>query len=207
MDHAAANDWPAYFKAVTGKGPRETLAKALEMFAKELPPDAPPRLAVDLACGEGRDTLELLARGWRVIALDGHPEGLAHLRQQVRPELAPRLERAEVATFADARWPECDLLNCSYALPFCTPDLLPDLWTRIVRSIRPGGRFAGQIFGDRDSWGRCGRTLGISRRETERMFERFTFDQFFEDEKDDVTTLGEPKHWHVFHIVARKRTD
>lgn len=32
--------------------------------------DAPPGLALDLACGEGRNALWLAARGWQVIAVD-----------------------------------------------------------------------------------------------------------------------------------------
>jgi hypothetical protein len=27
---------------------------------------------------------------------------------------------------------------------------------------------------------------------------------FAEDEKDDKTAKGDMKHWHVFHIIARK---
>jgi hypothetical protein len=28
---------------------------------------------------------------------------------------------------------------------------------------------------------------------------------FDEEEADGVTPRGNPKHWHIFHIVARKR--
>lgn len=203
MDFASKSDWPGYFQAVLGKPPRETLVKALELFDKD-PAPTQPRLAIDLACGEGRDTLELLRRGWRVMAMDGHEAGIQLLRERVPAEYSRLLERCEVADFAAARWPMCDLLNCSFALPFCPPDLLPDLWQRIVESIRPGGRFAGQIFGERDTWARCGKTTGIPRSEVDRMFAAFIFEELREEEKDDVTTMGEAKHWHVFHIVARR---
>ena len=46
---------------------------------------------------------------------------------------------------------------------------------------------------------------GISRAKVDKMFKDFVFEELREEEKDDVTTMGEPKHWHEFHIVARKR--
>ena len=71
QDFSEVQDWPGYFGAVLGKGARETLVAALESFAQE---GFTGGLAVDVAAGEGRDTLELLHRGWRVVATDGHPE-------------------------------------------------------------------------------------------------------------------------------------
>lgn len=48
-----------YFGAVLGKEPRETLIRALDLFTGE---GFAGGLAVDIAAGEGRDTLELLKR-------------------------------------------------------------------------------------------------------------------------------------------------
>ncbi|MFN9969034.1 MAG: hypothetical protein ACK58T_03970, partial [Phycisphaerae bacterium] len=52
-------DWEEYYAAVAGKPPRDTLKRAIAAFAKE---DAPrePRLAIDIACGSGRDSVERL---------------------------------------------------------------------------------------------------------------------------------------------------
>src|SRR5262249_6611539 len=91
-ESAAKRDWPAYFKAVEAKPARDPLLKALENFDKEdagqpaglvgtrndppPPPTTKQRLAIDLGCGSGRDTLELLRRaggGWRVLATDATP--------------------------------------------------------------------------------------------------------------------------------------
>lgn len=164
----------------------------------------PVRRAVDLACGEGRDTLELLRRGWNVLAIEPMAEGLAMLREQTPAEHALSLTTQQ-ADFASARWSTgIDLLNCSFSLPFCPAEQFDDLWARIAGSIRTGGRFAGQFFGDRDSWGRCGRTIMHSRTRLNELFEAFTFEELREDEKDDLDGLT-PKHWHVFHVVARRR--
>ncbi|QYK48916.1 MAG: class I SAM-dependent methyltransferase [Phycisphaeraceae bacterium] len=208
QDFAAVRDWPGYFDLMVGKPARETLVAALASFARE---DAaggdptPERLAVDLGCGEGRDTLELLSRGWRVVALDGHPKSVELLEPRVRPEDRGRLKTC-VASFADATWPESvDLFNASFSLPFCEPEDWESLWQRIVASIRPGGRFAGQLFGDRDGWAVLPDRTHHRRGELDGLFEGFVFEELREEERPDTNHDGKPKPWHVFHIVARKR--
>lgn len=201
-EYAAVKDWHGYFGVVLGKPPRETLMAALAAFDKE-PPPASPRLVVDFGCGEGRDTLELLRRGWRVLAIDAQPEAFEHLLPRVPEEHRARLE-TRVATYEESELPPCDLLNASFALPFCSAEGFPEVWRRVVDAIRPGGRFAGQLFGDRDEWTRLGDRLHHTRSDVDRLFERFVFESLREDEKDEADGSG-GKHWHVYHIVARKR--
>lgn len=201
QDFAFEGDWDGYFELSRNKGPRATLLHALELFDKQPGADV-PRLAIDLACGEGRDTLELVRRGWRVVAIDQSRRGIDMLLDQLDVDHAVRVS-PQIASFADARLVPCDLLNSSFAIPFCPRDQFDDLWRRIVSSIKPGGRFAGQLFGERDSWGRCGLTIPHARAQVDHLFKDFTFERLEEDEKDDLAGQR-PKHWHVFHIVARK---
>lgn len=201
QDFAEVRDWPGYFGAVKGKPPRETLVAALEAFEREGKREG---LAVDLGAGEGRDALELLRRGWRVVAIDGHPEAFIHLWERV-PEADKQRLTTEEALYADVRIPECDLLNASFALPFCEPRDFAELWAKVVKGIRPGGRFAGQLFGDRDSWAKLPDRSHQSEDEARRMFSGFEFEMFKVEEKDEAPDVRKPKHWHVFHIVARKR--
>lgn len=208
QDFAFAGDWTGFFGAVRGKGPRETLLTGLAKFDAEAREGKGPATgamtAVDLACGEGRDTLELLRRGWKVIAIEPMEDGLAMLREQAPPGDAERLTTLQ-ADFGTARWPlGVDLVNCSFSLPFCPAEQFEDVWARIAASIRPGGRFCGQFFGDRDSWGRCGRTITQSRTRINELLEAFVLEELREDEKDDLDAQT-PKHWHVLHVVARRR--
>jgi SAM-dependent methyltransferase len=145
--------WSRYYDAAKGGAPRETLLLALDLFEREGDAAGAELLAVDLGCGEGRDTVELLRRGWRVLALDAEREAIEGLR--ARPELdsdaATRLE-IRMSSFEEADWPRADLVNSSFALPFCPPDHFPALWEHIASSLRRGGRLSGQLFGDRDGW-------------------------------------------------------
>jgi tellurite methyltransferase len=188
------SEWARYY-AATGTDPRETLLAALDAFDRA-------GLAVDLGCGNGRDTVELLGRGWRVIAIDAEEEAIRLLRERTGDDA--RLE-TQVERFEDATWPACDLVNASWALPFCSGEHFDQVWGRIVSSLGGGGRFCGQLFGNRDEWSQDEEMTFHTRERAESLFADFDLERFDEVEEDSKTALGEPKHWHVFNVIARKR--
>ncbi|MDA0709647.1 MAG: class I SAM-dependent methyltransferase [bacterium] len=200
-DYSEANDWSGYFGAVLGQGARKTLVLALDRFEQEGIADG---FAVDLAAGEGRDTLEILRRGWRVVATDSHPEAFTHLWPRVSEAVRARLSTLEVV-FSDTEIPNCDLVNASYALPFCESGDFDGLWSGIVAAIRPGGRFAGQFFGNRDSWASRPDRTHHAKDEVLRLLAGFEIEMMDEEESDDEPDERNPKHWHMFHVVAKKR--
>lgn len=196
-----ASDWTEYYEAA-GDEPRSTLLEALRRFDEE---ERRERFAVDLGCGSGRDTLELLRRGWSVLAIDGTAEAIERLG--ARPGLdASERQRLEtrVARFGDAEWPAADLVNSSFALPFCPPEAFPALWRRIEGSLRAGGRFSGHLFGDRDGWSGEDELTFQTRGEVEDLLAGFEVERLEEVEEDGSTATGKPKHWHLFHVVARR---
>ena len=96
------------------------------------------------------------------------------------------------------------LVNSSFAMPLCEPAAFYSLWQRIREALPDGGRFSGQWYGPRDSWvGRPGMTF-VSRDEALAMLDGLELEMFEEEEADGVTPRGNAKHWHIFHIVARK---
>ena len=201
QDYSEVEDWPGYFASVLGKGARETMVAALDAFSQE---GFDQGLGVDIAAGEGRDTLELLERGWRVVATDNHPDAFPLLLARVPDASRSRLTTVEV-DFAEMQVPACDLVNASFALPFCKPEDFAPLWARIVVAIRPGGRFAGQFFGDRDTWASLPGRSHHSRAEVENLLADFDIEMMSEEERDDPPDVRSPKHWQLFHVVARKR--
>lgn len=203
--YAETRDWPGYFEVVLGKPPRETLLDALARFDAE---GFSEGFAVDFGCGEGRDSAELLRRGWRVLAVDGHASAFEYLKKRTDfPRIArePDWFQTSVARFEDAPIPPCDLLNSSFSLPFVDPARFDDVWARIVAAVRPRGRFAGQLFGDRDTWASLPDRSHQSRARVEELLAPFEVEHFQEEERDGGDCTSAPKHWHVFHIVARKR--
>jgi tellurite methyltransferase len=136
-----------------------------------------------------------------VLAIDAQAEGIRRLHDRVDETAA--LE-TRVARFEVARWPEADLVNSSFALPFCAPEHFGDVWRRVRESIAPGGRFAGQLFGDRDGWVGLKDMTFQSRAEAEALFDGVELERFDELEEDGETATGTPKHWHVFHVIAHR---
>jgi SAM-dependent methyltransferase len=191
--------WLRYY-AAAGDAPRETLLEALALIEAE---GRAPGAAVDLGCGTGRDTLELLRRGWRVVAVDAEPAAIDALRSH--PDAVEHESALEtvVAQFDEVALPRAELVNASVALPFCRPPVFGAVWAAVCSSLRPGGRFCGHLFGDRDGWAPAPDMTFHSQTEVEALLDGFEIERLDEVEEDGRTAVGDAKHWHVFHVVAR----
>ena len=64
---------------------------------------------------------------------------------------------------------------------------------------------SGQLFGDRDGWATQPDMSFQTRQDAEAMLLGLGVEQFNEVEEDGKTAVGDPKHWHLFHVVARKQ--
>ncbi len=199
-------DWPRFYAATEGRPPRPTLRRALDLLEAE----GSPGFAVDLGCGAGRDSVELLRRGWRVLAIDGEAEALRRLEARADlPSGALREARLETrqARFdaPDFTLPRCELVNASFSIPFCAPADFRRLWAEIWRALRPGGCFAGQLLGQRDSWAARD---GVTAVDDAGLAKLTAGTQILlheeEEQADSITVTGKAKHWHIHHLVLRK---
>ncbi|AFY58557.1 Tellurite resistance protein TehB [Rivularia sp. PCC 7116] len=201
INKAAPRSWSDYYKAVANRPPRETLLTALANFEPEN--EAEPRTAIDLGCGEGRDTVELLRRGWKVIAIDSQQEAIERLKNRCDKKT---VIETRIAQFENIDLPsDVDLINASFSLPFCKPENFPELWHKIVSGLTTGGRFSGHLFGDRDSWAADSTMSNHTMSQIEALLQPFEVELLSEEDHPGKTALGHEKHWHIFHIVARKK--
>jgi len=202
MSERDGESWASYYEKTGTRPPRDTLLFALDAFDAELSP-GDRRFAVDLGCGNGRDTIELLRRGWHVLAVDAEQAAIDGLL--ARDDLPEGAEIETVtARFETADLPDCDLINASFSLPLVAPADFPDLWDGMVGALRSGGRISCQLYGDRDSWVGNPTITFFSRAAIDALLGPLDVEYLREEEDDSTTPRGTPKHWHIFHIVARK---
>jgi trans-aconitate methyltransferase len=192
------NTWANYYQKIKGRAPRQLLLDVLEKY-----PSGVSLQAIDLGCGDGTESVVLLERGWNVLAVDGEDAALQHLMEKVPMENRGRLQ-TQIAKFEDVQLPSVDLVHASLSIPFCKPEYFPGLWQKIVDAIKPGGRFAGQFFGVRDSWANQPDMTFHTEEQVRAMLEPFEIESFQEMDEDGNAVSG-PKHWHVFTVIARKR--
>jgi tellurite methyltransferase len=194
---AAGPRWEGFHAQMLGRGPRRVLLAACDLLGS-----GEGRTAIDLGCGAGVDALALLARGWSVTAIDKDQAALNLLRAQV-PAGSGGRARIVCAAYAEAVLSRADLIHAGYSLPFCAPAEFPAVWAGIRDALLPGGVFAGQLLGVRDSWAG---SAGMSFQDPEQvreLLDGLEVLQLRESVRDGEAVSG-PKRWHVYDILARR---
>jgi len=199
-----------YERGTAHRGPRELLVRALAIVGEPAGPGAAPRRAIDLGAGLGQEAEELLRRGWCVTATDASRRMLDSVRRRASAIGAgDRLEVMHAAFEATPIAPESfDLVHAGFALPFCPPRHFDAVWRALRASLRPGGLFVGQFFGPRDEFVITSPAEVMSSHTTDEVRARLDGMEVLVHEEVDrmgETAPGVPKHWHVHHVIARKR--
>jgi SAM-dependent methyltransferase len=194
-----SDDWDSFYRITKDSPPW-----ALMMRAAALAP-AKGR-ALDLGAGAGRDTRYLLAQGFQVTAVDAQAEAVALLATLAPPDAPERL-LAVKSTFEDFTFESgaYDLINAQFTLPFVAREHFFAVFSRIKAALTPGGVFAGQFFGIHDEWNASNSDMTfLTRAEAEAQLGDLETIEFRELEEDGHVADGRSKHWHVFHILARR---
>ncbi len=185
--------WKRFIAATTGQPAWPELVRAAALFER-------PGDALDVGACAGRDTIHLLSRGWHVTAVDSSPSAVEALRRIPAESLT-----VVTATAQDFVPSTYDLVNAQFSLPFIRRSHLDAAVARLRDSVRPGASCARRSS---DS-----ATSGINPEPSSRSavvrtsrgssqgWETIELD---EAEEDGKTADGSPKHWHVFHVTARR---
>jgi SAM-dependent methyltransferase len=96
---------------------------------------APGRLTVDMGCGEGRVARELIARGHRVVGIEGSPT-LAQAARNADPPTDVHVADASAMPLDDGA---ADL--CVASMVLLNVDDLDAVIAEVARVLAPGGRF------------------------------------------------------------------
>ena len=193
--------WSQYYDRHADRDPRPLLGEALGAV---LSTTAWPRQAIDLGCGQGTETLALLAQGWRVLAVDREPEASTRLASRVDPSWADRLE-VRIASFGETEFPASDLIWSALSLPFCSQEEFTDVWARIRAALVPGGVVAVDLWGVRHGWAASSTT--VEGRDVEEMLLGLEVLRLEEQEEMRPVVAGGEENWHSYVVVARRRPD
>jgi tellurite methyltransferase len=192
-------DWQRFYQFTKDSLPHPLVLRAVALLG--LP--GHPRQALDLGVGAGRDTRYLLAQGFHVTAVDQDPQAVALLARLAQPAL-----RVVQAPFEDFAFATYDLINAQFALPFLPERHFRSVFERVKGALQPRGIFAGQFFGIHDQWNTPDHDHTMTFLTREAAEERLLGLEVLEIVEEDVdghVADGSPKHWHAFHILARKQ--
>lgn len=196
--------WPDYYAVTVDRPAWDTTTDAADRFAASDGPGASPRLAVDLGCGAGRDTRELLRRGWHVLAVDSEAAAIEAVTAATPEADRERLD-VLVADIATLELPACDLVVASVSLQLLPADAYAGVFERITGALRAGGRFAGLLYGDRDEAASDPAYTCPSADAIRTYLADFEIERWDEREEDGHMALGDPHHLHLISVVARRR--
>jgi 2-polyprenyl-3-methyl-5-hydroxy-6-metoxy-1,4-benzoquinol methylase len=93
--------------------------------------------ALDIACGTGIWTHEILSIAERITAIDASPEVLAINKTKLN---APNVEYQQHDIFQWQPEQQYDLVFFGFWLSHVPPELLPDFLAKVHRALKPGGR-------------------------------------------------------------------
>jgi tellurite methyltransferase len=187
-------DWARFYQHTRERPPWPRMMRAASLVTGE-------KRALDLGCGAGRDTRYLLQQGFLVTAVDADANAMAILATFPQERL-----RAVQSSFVDFAFEHYDLINAHFSLPFLPREQFYAVFEKVRQALNPGGIFVGQFFGVHDQWNtpeRAGTITFLTREEALQALEGLEVIEFEEEDVDSVIADGSPKHWHVFHIIAR----
>jgi SAM-dependent methyltransferase len=194
--------WKAYYQKLGKRQPRELFQKLMG-FIEQAGLYPIPGVAVDLGCGDGTETLALLGAGWSVIAIDESADAIERVKIGASLGGWDRVQ-VQQASFDQAMLPPADLIYAGLSLPFCPPDVFPQLWQKIRQALHPGGCFAGHFFGVRDGWADNPEWTFHTGEQVQSLLDGLQIQYFQEAEDDRPSVFEAMKHFHYFEVIARR---
>ncbi len=190
----SASSWSEYYQLTKDQPPSELLVQARAFVGHT-------GKALDVGGGALKDSRYLLEQGFNVTVVDRDP-----LVAQMAKDLSTEKLHVVIADFKDVDFGvnQYDIASAMFSLPFVSPDVFEMVFRNIQTSLIKGGIFCGQFFGVRDEWSSNANMTFHTKAQVEDLLSDMDIFSCVEKEKDGKTANGTPKHWHVFHVIARK---
>lgn len=224
MDHYSQDLWQEYYESIKNQPPHSIVNATFNEYADSLPQNQ-VYTAIDLGCGDGRDTIIFFRDGWKVLAVDANPEIEQLLKERINNTLGEeKLSQLNVQInyFENMELPPAHFINAIWSLPYCDSSQFSNVWNKITTSLQPGGIFLGIFAGVNGSLNYVNQNLNflqkiihrlnnsinytfLTRRQIDLLFQNFDIIKLKEVEKNLTTYSGKTIHEHYFVVVAKKK--
>lgn len=190
------NTWENHYQNTKHNPPAKLLQQAIAFVTHR-------HKALDLGAGALSDTKFLIREGFDSITVLDQQASV----KTALDELSSNTVVFVQSSFEDFLFPEneYDLINAQYSLPFNKPSSFNEMFSKLSKSLQAGGIFTGQFFGLNDEWNKNKREMTFhSLEQVQKLLQNFRIIELREEEKDSRLANGDPKHWHVFHVIAQR---
>ncbi|QUJ67840.1 class I SAM-dependent methyltransferase [Photobacterium sp. GJ3] len=192
-------DWTDYIDKTNGYNPSQLLMR-MEYMLQSLD----GLHVLDCGCGAGNDLAFLIQKGAMVSGFDASRYAIDICGKRLSHQ-ANHIIRLEHASFEDFDYHRYDVVVCNSSLYFCKEVSFEQVWRKITHSIVLGGLFCGTLLGNEDGWNNFEfDTTSFKKPEVFTLFSDFEILLFEERNKDGFSSNGQAKHWHSFHVIAKK---
>jgi SAM-dependent methyltransferase len=191
-----------YYDVTADRDVRSDLQQAIKLVDE-------PGIAIDCGCGAGRDIAYLLANGYIVHAFDIESDSILRCKKRFEGKDNVFLSQDSFNSFS---YPLASLILADASLFFCPEGEFDEVWSKIYKSLSPGGIFVGSFLGPNDTMVDPGYrkelfwpdVLVFEEVQLRPMFNRFEIMSWTEHNIDGKTAQGKLHHWHIFSIIAKK---
>lgn len=177
---------------------KKTSALIQRFFLNKYNEKLPGNTAIDLGCGAGNDTMFLLEKGFKVIAIDQEEKVKDIIENK---NLNKENLKLIIDDFSKIEIPNTDLILANFSLFFVKANF-DTFIEKSLKSINLNGFFAGNFLGKEDEWNNVNTT--INKEQLQSYFKDFKMLYFSEEKYYKDTSIGENKFWHVYTIIAQK---
>lgn len=195
-------NWDEYYKNTISRFPSKILAKYFDLGLDGN--DKSNKIAIDLGCGAGNDTIYLLKKNYKVIAVDKEVSVVDLIKSRISD--TSKLDFI-IGSFEDVKLSKANLITSNFSTYFCKPQYFSRFCNEITNNIVEGGYFVGNFLGKEDDWSIDSKRTFIDKEQLNMIFKDFEIVFFKEKKFNKQTVKGKMKLWHIFQIIARKNTN